>query len=93
MNIKNLNKFFHFHHDHSNDNEECHAIKKDRKLISRGYLQQFISKINTTQIRKETFPRCITEDKKILEIYLNYLLNFLIEVIIFLYVSKQVSYL
>ena len=56
MNIKNLNKFFHFHHDHSNDTEECHTIKKDRKLISRGYLQQFISKINTTQIRKETFP-------------------------------------
>jgi len=32
MNAKNLNKFCQFHHDHSYDNEEFHALKKDKKI-------------------------------------------------------------
>jgi hypothetical protein len=32
MNAKNLNKFCQFHHDHSYDTEEFHALKKDKKI-------------------------------------------------------------
>ena len=33
INIKNLNKFYHFHYDHGHNIEECHTLEIDLYMI------------------------------------------------------------
>jgi hypothetical protein len=55
------NKLCFFHHNYEHDTKKCHAlIKKIEKLISIGYLQEFILdeiQYDQTRILHDTLPQ------------------------------------